>query len=161
VGRAAQAVAHSEVAGSDVCNLQALVRNVPTVAPSQSYLGGEQSLKDKKSRFVPQGPERLNYGTASLSITYNLRYHCSYNFARRGTARTYQFFLSMYYFPISVLCVLFVCKCVMCCCHRVSTQLRLNIYIISYKDQCGAYQLMGRNPNSFRNAILSGLLKIS
>jgi hypothetical protein len=36
-------------------------------------------------------------------------------------------------FSISVLCVLFVCKCVMYCCHLVPTQLRLNIsYIISY-----------------------------
>jgi hypothetical protein len=27
----------------------------------------------------------------------------------------------------AVLCVLFVCECVLYCCHRVSTELRLNI----------------------------------
>jgi hypothetical protein len=37
------------------------------------------------------------------------------------------------YVPFSVFCVLFVCKCVLYCCRRESTQLRLNIYhIMSY-----------------------------
>jgi len=66
VGRAARAVVHSEAAGSDVCSLQALVRKVPTVAPSLPYLGGEQSLKDEKSRVVSQGPEFVDCGKASF-----------------------------------------------------------------------------------------------
>jgi hypothetical protein len=36
--------------------------------------------------------------------------------------------------PFSVFCVLFVCKCVACYCLRVSSQLQLNIYIISITD---------------------------
>jgi hypothetical protein len=38
-------------------------------------------------------------------------------------------FFVVVYVPFSVLCVLYVCKCVLYCYHRVSTQLRLYIYI--------------------------------
>jgi hypothetical protein len=47
-----------------------------------------------------------------------VRQMVGYNSQRRGTARTIPKLIVLF-------CVLFVCKCVLYCCHRVATQLQL------------------------------------
>ena len=71
---------------------------------------------------VPAGTLRLPWLRFSRAFSSVVRQMPGYNSQRRDTARTLPKLIVLF-------CVLFVCKCVLYC-HRVSTQLQVNKYII-------------------------------
>jgi len=89
--------------------------------------------------IAPTGNLRLHWLRFFRAFSSVVRQMPGYNSQRRGTARTLpSYFVVLFcvlFVSIVLFYVLFVCKCVLYYCHRMSTQLQLtNIksYVVSY-----------------------------
>jgi hypothetical protein len=95
---------------------------------------------------------KMNTLRFSVFFSSVVRQIPGYNSQRRDMVRTSKFFLYFYCYPYSVICILCtaLCKCVLYCCHRVSTrlQLKINKYNVIY-----IFQL--NYPPRFKQVILS------
>ena len=76
--------------------------------------------------IVPTGTLRLPWLRFFRAFSSVVRQMPGYNSQRQGTARTLPRLIVLF-------CLLFVCKCVLCYCHRVATQLLFNKYINVHK----------------------------
>jgi hypothetical protein len=91
-------------------------------------------LSKVKYVIKPQRISILDCSTLTLRHSRTTCHHNIYEGVSTRTNRKRAFSsavncLIVMYLPFSVFCVLLECKCVLYCCHRVSTHLRLNIHI--------------------------------